>query len=132
MRNRLSLSLAAALATLAACAAPPADHSAHAVPAGAAPAACDAHHAEMRAMHDKMMAAKTPQEREALHAEHMRARQAMPGMAAASAATSGMGGGMAGGMGGGMGRGIAMAAGDMGHCQAMRGRGMPASAPATK
>ena len=66
---------------LSACAAtqPDKDHVAHHPPGAAAPstspspAQMDAQMKAMRAMHDKMMSARTPEERQALMAEHMKA-----------------------------------------------------------
>ena len=53
------------------------DHLLHHPPAATAPAAMkpDQQMAQMREMHRKMMAAKTPQERQALMADHMKAMQ---------------------------------------------------------
>ncbi|AGU52901.1 hypothetical protein VAPA_2c03400 [Variovorax paradoxus B4] len=53
------------------------DHLLHHPSAASAPAAMksDQQMAQMREMHRKMMAAKTPQERQALMAEHMKAMQ---------------------------------------------------------
>ena len=57
----------------------------------------------MGAMHDKMMAAKTPEERNALMAEHMQAMQdGMTMMNAMAARGASVKGGMAGGMQGDM------------------------------
>ena len=71
-----------ALVLLAGCTALPSvdgtkdkDHLLHHPPAALAPAASDQQMAQMREMHRKMMAAKTPQERQALMAEHMKAMQ---------------------------------------------------------
>jgi hypothetical protein len=88
--STLALALALAAGGIAAHAADDTEHSAH-HPAGAtsAPAAratprqtppvamerADAQMKSMRAMHDKMMAASTPEERDALMAEHMKAMQ---------------------------------------------------------
>lgn len=77
---RLTPLLAAAM-VLSACAAtqPDKDHAAHHPPGAAAPstspspAQVDEQMKAMRAMHDKMMSAKTPDERQALMAEHMKA-----------------------------------------------------------
>ena len=81
-------------------------------PAGAAPPAAarplpgkttpemarmDNHMKSMREMHDKMMAAKTPEERNALTAEHMKVMQ--EGMALMNGMSPGGMGGMKGGMG---------------------------------
>jgi len=72
----------AAVVVLSACAVTQADkdHGAHhpsgaATPpsTGASPARMDAQMKAMRAMHEKMMSAKTPEERQALMAEHMKA-----------------------------------------------------------
>lgn len=82
-----------------------AEHESH-HPAGAAsaPAAASAPWQDrmkaMREMRDKMMNAKTPEERQALMAEHMKAMQG--GMQMMKGMGPGMGGGM-GMMGGGMG-----------------------------
>ncbi|BEP51730.1 MULTISPECIES: hypothetical protein [Variovorax] len=53
------------------------DHLRHHPPAATAPAAMKSEQqmAQMREMHRKMMAARTPQERQALMAEHMKAMQ---------------------------------------------------------
>jgi hypothetical protein len=73
---------AAALAFLAGCTALPStdgeqdkDHLLHHPPAAPASTGMksDQQMAQMREMHQKMMAAKTPQERQALMAEHMKA-----------------------------------------------------------
>ena len=86
------------------------DHAAHhpAGPASAAapapqaptPARMDMQMKSMQEMHDKMMAAKTPEERQALMAEHMKTMQdgmAMMGQMRGGGARpgAGMGGGMA-------------------------------------
>lgn len=68
----------------------------------------------MHEMHDKMMNAKTPAERQALMAEHMKSMQEGMHM------MKGMGG--MGAMGGGMGDGKAMPAGMAKHHQMMEGR----------
>jgi hypothetical protein len=83
--------MAGGLLILHGCAAPvgkptPEDHAAH-HPAVAAPAAPAATRADrpmkmMQAMREKMRAAKTPQEREALMEEHMEAMSMMCGMGA--------------------------------------------------
>jgi hypothetical protein len=52
----------------------------------------------MQAMHEKMMSAKTPEERQALMAEHMKMMQDGMGMMKQMGAMSGMGG-MEGGKG---------------------------------
>lgn len=108
---------AGALLVLAGCAAmkpTPEAHAAHhpppspAAPAGPA-ARMDAQMKTMQEMHQKMMAAKTPQERQALMAEHMKAMQGgmtmmcemgqAPAASASPPAQPGMGMGM--GMGAG-------------------------------
>ena len=78
----------------------------------------------MREMHDKMMNAKTPAERQALMADHMKSMQdgmemmkGMGGMGSMGAMGS-MGGAMAGAMGGAVGGAVGGAIGD--------GKGMPA------
>ncbi|HSV80167.1 MAG TPA: hypothetical protein VLK85_13325 [Ramlibacter sp.] len=71
----------AAVVALSACAVTQADkdHGAHhpsgaATPStGASPARMDAQMKAMRAMHERMVSAKTPEERQALMAEHMKA-----------------------------------------------------------
>ena len=84
-----------------------AEHESH-HPAGAAsaPAAASAPWQDrmkaMREMRDKMMNAKTPEERQALMAEHMKAMQGGMQMMKSMGPGMGMGGGM-GMMGGGMG-----------------------------
>lgn len=67
-----TLTLAAAAATLGlmAYAQSPADHSGH----GKGDADHEAHMKTMQGQHDKMMAAKTPEERQALMAEAMKNR----------------------------------------------------------
>ncbi|MBT9524707.1 MAG: hypothetical protein IV105_05565 [Rhizobacter sp.] len=90
-----------------------AEHASH-HPAGAASAPASAMPDRMKAMremHDKMMNAKTPEEKQALMAEHMKAMQ--DGMQM----MKGMGGGMGGGMGAGPG---------MGPMGGMGAKGMPA------
>ena len=77
-----------------------ADHAAHhpveaastASPAADRMANMDAHMKTMQAMHDKMAAARTPEERQALMAEHMKLMQ--EGMATMGGMGSGMGMGM--------------------------------------
>jgi len=82
--NAIHILGTAALALLAGCTAPSSmdgkrdkDHALHHPPAGAASTAMksDQQMARMREMHQKMMGAKTPQERQALMAEHMKAMQ---------------------------------------------------------
>lgn len=82
--NTLRILGSVALVFLAGCNALPSadgkkdkDHLLHHPPAATAPAAMksDQQMAQMREMHRKMMAAKTPQERQALMAEHMKAMQ---------------------------------------------------------
>jgi hypothetical protein len=119
-------SIVVAASTLAACNTPP--RMGMGMPMGAAAggsmaspdqmARMDAQMKSMQAMHEKMMGAKTPAERNALMAEHMKSMQGgmttmegmggtgdMSGMqgAPATPATPGMGGGVGGGMMGGMG-----------------------------
>jgi hypothetical protein len=127
---RYLLTITAALLSAAALAQSPAaepDHAAHHPPGASAPAPApappaakrpeppvsraqaDATMKSMRAMHDKMMAAKTPEERQALMADHMKAMQ--DGMAMMGRMKGGNPGGGMGGMGaagGGMGGGMAM------------------------
>lgn len=78
------LALSASAAALAQVAASEQDHAAHHPPGASAPAAPQAPQGtpaagatmqSMRAMHDKMMAAKSPEERQALMADHMKAMQ---------------------------------------------------------
>lgn len=93
-----------ALAVLAGCTALPStdgkeakDHALH-HPPGAPPSAAmtsDQQMARMREMHQKMMAAKTPQERKALMAEHMKAMQAGMSMMCQMGGASGSQGGAA-------------------------------------
>lgn len=84
------------------------DHAAH-HPAGAeaaapSPGQMDAMMKSMQEMHDKMMAAKTPEERARLMQEHMKLMQ--DGMGMMGQMRGGWGGkGASGGMGGGMGMG---------------------------
>lgn len=106
---RCTLVLASALAlSMAASAQTAQDHAAHhpeaasapqarakpSPPKSAAPAAgqMDAQMKSMREMHDKMMAAKTPEERQALMAEHMKVMQ--DGMAMMGRMKDGKPGGM--------------------------------------
>jgi hypothetical protein len=83
----ISLAFAASSLSTSALAAQPDEHTGH-HPAGSAPAAkqvpakpgpsmatMDAQTQAMRGMHEKMMAAKTPEERSALMAEHMKTMQ---------------------------------------------------------
>jgi len=98
--RHLAPMMAAALLVLHGCAAPvgkpaPEDHAAHhptvAAPAASAPTTADQPMKMMQAMRGKMREAKTPQEREALMEEHMKAMSMMCGMGAqdgASAKTS--------------------------------------------
>jgi hypothetical protein len=83
MRSVLVLAFAAALST-GALAQSAKDHAAHhpegasapaAKAAPAAPAQMDMQMKSMREMHEKMMAAKTPEERQALMTEHMKSMQ---------------------------------------------------------
>jgi len=89
-----------ALVLLAGCSALPStegkqdkDHALHHPPTASAAMKSDRQMAQMREMHQKMMAAKTPQERQALMAEHMKAMQGgmsmMCQMGAAAPAPSG-------------------------------------------
>ena len=89
-----------ALVLLAGCSALPStegkqdkDHALHHPPTASAAMKSDQQMAQMREMHQKMMAAKTPQERQALMAEHMKAMQGamsmMCQMGAAAPAPSG-------------------------------------------
>lgn len=85
--SAVALLLAAGLATAQT---READHQAHhpdgaasapvARPPAGVPADMDARMAAMQEMHRKMMAAKTPEERQALMAEHMKAMQGGMGM----------------------------------------------------
>lgn len=59
----------------------------------AAPAQMDMQMKSMREMHDKMMAAKTPEERQALMNEHMKAMQGGMAMMGQMRAPAAMGGG---------------------------------------
>ncbi|MDP1648351.1 MAG: hypothetical protein Q8M01_09150 [Rubrivivax sp.] len=91
----MALALAAA-STLIAC------NTAPAMPMGSAPAssmvtpermaAMDGQMKNMRDMHTKMMNAKTPEERQALMGEHMKAMQGGMGMMNGMSGMSGMGG----------------------------------------
>ncbi len=87
MRSAFILAFAAAIST-SVLAQPDKAHAAHhpdsasapaasatAKPSTASPAQMDMQMKSMREMHDKMMAAKTPEERQALMAEHMKAMQ---------------------------------------------------------
>jgi hypothetical protein len=76
-------------------------HAAHHPPAAAAPAdRADAQMKAMQEMHQKMAAAKTPEERQALMAEHMKTMQGgMSMMCEMGAGGTGMGMGMASGAG---------------------------------
>jgi hypothetical protein len=105
---KLALALVGGSLVLAGCATPPGeeDHAAHhpagataGVPAAPTPGQMDAMMKSMQEMHDRMTAAKTPEERARLMQEHMKLMQ--DGM--------GMMGRMRGGKGGmGMGAGMAM------------------------
>jgi hypothetical protein len=86
-----NLACACGAALIAFSAAAQDDHQAHHPAAGVSspapapqkaptPAAADAQMKTMQAMHEKMMAAKTSQERQALMAEHMKAMQEGLGM----------------------------------------------------
>jgi hypothetical protein len=118
MSSLRKISLAAALvATLSACAPMTPAPAAGGMPGMASPPAAmagrmammDTHMKSMREMHDKMARARTPEERNALMAEHMKLMQ--DGMA------------MMGGMGPGGMRGMgAMSADGAGHQQMMEKR----------
>jgi hypothetical protein len=82
--NAIHILGSAALLFLAGCTAPPSadgkkdkDHLLHHPSAALSPGTTkqDQQMAQMREMHRKMMAAKTPQERQALMADHMKAMQ---------------------------------------------------------
>lgn len=107
MKLALALAALGASLALAGCATGPnkaEQHAAHHPPgaAGAAPAApapgqADAMMKSMQQMHDKMMAARTPEERAALMKEHMKLMQdgmAMMGRMRGGQGPMGMGGGM--------------------------------------
>ncbi len=118
MNSLRKISLAAALvATLSACAPMTPAPAAGGMPGMASPPAAmtdrmammDTHMKSMREMHDKMARARTPEERNALMAEHMKLMQ--DGMA------------MMGGMGPGGMRGMGAMSGDgAGHQQMMEKR----------
>ena len=74
----------------------------------------------MREMHDKMMNAKTPAERQALMADHMKSMQDGMGMMKGMGGMAGMG--AMGSMGGGMGDGKGMPAEMAKRHQMMEGR----------
>lgn len=106
--------LGASLA-LAGCATGPApnDHAAHhpsaaatAAPGRPTPVQMDSMMKSMQQMHDKLMAAKTPEERSALMKDHMKAMQ--DGMAMMGQMRGGMMSGAGMGMGGGKGTGSGM------------------------
>ena len=108
MRSILVLAAAAALST-GALAQSDKDHAAHHPPGASASASAapkaptrDQMDMQMKAMHDmheKMMAAKTPEERQALMAEHMKTMQ--DGMGMMGQMKGGMGGKAGPGVGGG-------------------------------
>ncbi|MEO6280670.1 MAG: hypothetical protein ABIP59_22995 [Roseateles sp.] len=108
MRSILVLAAAAALST-GALAQSDKDHAAHHPPGASAPASAapkaptrgqmDKQMNAMGDMHEKMMAAKTPEERQALMAGHMKTMQ--DGMAMMDQMKGGMGGNAGRGMGGG-------------------------------
>lgn len=115
--NTLKLGLAVStIALLSACAGPHGYGPRHTMaaaagqPPGATPAAAPAAMQErmkaMQAMRDKMMNAKTPEERQALMAEHMKTMHDGMNMMKGMGGMSGMGG-MAGMPGMGMGQGMA-------------------------
>jgi hypothetical protein len=103
------LAAAAVVITLAGCATQKPsdrDHAAH-HPQGGPPAAkADQQMKTMQDMHQKMMAAKTPEERKALMAEHMKAMQGGMSMMCE--------------MGGGMGAGTSGSADTMKRCMDMK------------
>lgn len=126
MSSFTTVTAVSTLAFLTACASPgglnspsgtPAAASAHTshhpdAPAAAAAPGMQNRMQAMREMHDKMMNAKTPAERDALMAEHMKAMQGgmdmMKGMGCMGpmSGAAGMGGGMGGPMPGGMSGGM--------------------------
>lgn len=73
------------------------DHAVHHPPGASAPAATpaqmDKRMKSMQEMHEKMMAAKTPEERQALMAEHMKAMQGGMAMMGQMKKPDGKGGG---------------------------------------
>jgi len=129
MNSLKSLAALTAIAFVSACASPGAsnpakadEHAGHhpdATAAAAMPAMQDRMKA-MREMHDKMMNAKTPAERQALMAEHMKSMQDGMGMMKGMGGMAGMG--AMGSMGGGMGDGKGMPAEMAKRHQMMEGR----------
>jgi len=104
---KVALAVLGASVALAGCATGPKeeDHAAHHPPGTAAaapdkptPGQMDSMMKSMREMHDKMMAAKTPEERAKLMQEHMKVMQ--DGMAMMGQMRGGKGGMGMGGMGG--------------------------------
>lgn len=107
---KLALTVLGAALALAGCATGPTadDHAAHhppeaatAAPGQPTPGQMDSMMKSMQEMHDRMMTAKTPEERSALMQEHMKAMQ--DGMAMMDRMRDGMMGGGGMGMGGGNG-----------------------------
>lgn len=94
MRTLLALAVAATVVlTGCALAQPRPGHAAH-HPAGAPmPAEMQMQMQSMQAMHDKLMAAKTPAERQALMADHMKAMQGGMAMMGQMKGPGGHGGG---------------------------------------
>ena len=104
---KLALAVLGGSLVLAGCATGPKgdDHVAHhppgaaaAAPAALTPGQMDSMMKSMQEMHDKMMAAKTPEERDKLMPEHMKVMQ--DGMAMMGQMRGGKGGMGTGGMGG--------------------------------
>ena len=104
MRSVFVLAFAAALST-GALAQSDKEHAAHhpegasapaakATPKAAAPAQMDMQMKSMQEMHEKMMAAKTPEERQALMTEHMKSMQGGMAMMGQMKAPDAKGGGM--------------------------------------
>jgi len=107
--KKLALTAFGTTLVLAGCAAPAPkadEHAAHhppsaaadASPSAPAPGSMDSMMKSMREMHDKMMAAKTPEERAQLMQEHMKLMQDGASMMGRMHGKGGMGGGMGGGM----------------------------------
>jgi hypothetical protein len=110
VRMKLALTVLGAALALAGCATGPTadDHAAHhppesatAAPGQPTPGQMDSMMKSMQEMHDRMMTAKTPEERSALMQEHMMTMQ--DGMAMMGRMRDGMMGGGGMGMGGGNG-----------------------------
>lgn len=95
MRTLLAVAVAATVVlTGCALAQPRPDHAAH-HPAGTPmPAQAEMQMKSMQAMHDKLMAAKTPAERQALMAEHLKAMQGGMAMMGQMKGPGAPGGGM--------------------------------------